>query len=294
MSGEVQNKRIVVTGSSRGLGRAFARALAAEGAELVINGTNEAALAETAKLIESSGGISTSVLGSVADMDTCEQLIETCVDSYGGIDVLVNNAGIVRDRTLLKMSAEEFNDVIAVNLRGAWACTKFAAQRMSEADGGHIVQIISASGLVGGFGQGNYAAAKAGMMGLLRTAVLEFARFKVRCNAMWPVAQTDMTQVVFDRAEAQAQAQGTPPPDRQSLGFGVPDEVAIGLLWLVSDRAKHLNGQVLSCNGRKVALWTHPSEFALKFRDSPWTLDDLDQHFKDVAPAEIHRPKHSP
>ena len=294
MSREVQGKRIVVTGSSRGLGRAFACALAAEGAQLVINGTNEAALTETAERIESFGGTSTSVLGSVADMDVCEQLIETCVDSYGGIDVLVNNAGIVRDRTLLKMSAEEFDDVIAVNLRGAWACTKFAAQRMSQEDGGHIVQIISASGLVGGFGQGNYAASKAGMMGLLRTAVLEFQKFNVRCNALWPVAQTDMTQVVFDRAEAQARAQGTPPPDRQSLGFGMPDEVAIGLLWLVSDRAKHLNGQVLSCNGRKVALWTHPSEYALEFRDSPWTLDAMDQHFEDIAPAEIYRTRMSP
>ncbi len=293
MSREIQDKRIVVTGSSRGLGRAFACALAAEGAQLVINGTDEEALAKTENLIASLRGTSTSVLGSVADTGTCEQLIERCVDTYGGIDVLVNNAGIVRDRTLLKMSAEEFDDVIAVNLRGAWACTKFAAQRMSQADGGHIVQIISASGLVGGFGQGNYAASKAGMMGLLRTAVLEFQKFNVRCNALWPVAQTDMTQVVFERAEAQARAQGAPPPDRQALGFGIPDEVAVGLLWLVSDRGNHLNGQVLSYNGRKVALWTHPSEYALGFRDTPWTLDAMDQHFKDVAPAEIYRARMS-
>lgn len=293
MLGEVQGKRIVVTGSSRGLGRAFACAFAAEGAQLIINGTNEAALAETAALIESLGGASTSVVGSVTEMDVCEALIESCVETYGGIDVLVNNAGIVRDRTLLKMSAEEFDDVIAVNLRGAWACTKFAAQRMGQAGGGHIVQIISASGLVGGFGQGNYAASKAGVMGILRTAVREFERIGVRCNALWPVAQTDMTQVVFDRAEAHARAEGNPPPDRQSLGFGVPDEVAVGLLWLVSDRAKHFSGQVLTCNGRKVALWSHPSEYAVEFRDKPWTLDALDAHFKDVTPAEIHRPKHS-
>lgn len=288
---EVAGKRIVVTGSSRGLGRAFAIELAKEGAEVVINGTNEDALGETSARIEAVGGASVSVVGSVARMSTCEALVETCVEAFGGIDVLVNNAGIVRDRTIVKMSAEEFDEVIAVNLRGAWACTKLAAKRMSDAGGGHIVQIISASGLTGGFGQSNYAASKAGMMGLLRTAVQEFGKINVRCNAMWPVAQTDMTQVVFDRAAAQARARGEPPPDPQAIGFGAPEDVATALLWLVSDRARHLNGQCLSCNGRKVALWTHPSEFAIGTRDSAWTLDALDTHFEGVAPAEIYQPR---
>lgn len=283
--------RVVVTGSSRGLGRAFACALAREGAHVVINGTNEQALQETAECIAATSGESVSVCGSVADMEVCEQLMATCVNHYGGIDLLVNNAGIVRDRTLLKMCAEEFDEVIAVNLRGAWACTKFAAQRMSEANGGHIIQIISASGLVGGFGQGNYAASKAGMMGLMRTAVLELARFKVRCNAMWPVAQTDMTQVVFDRARTQALAQGGEAPDPQSIGFGTPQDVAVALVWLASDRAKHLNGRCLTCNGRKTSLWTHPQEFAVSTRDSAWTLDTLDAHFQDVEPAQIHQPR---
>ena len=119
MAGELQDMRVVVTGSSRGLGRAFACALASQGARLVINGTNEAALAGTAERIAACGGESTSVVGSVAETEICEQLVDTCVGTYGGIDLLVNNAGIVRDRTLLKMSAQEFDEVIAVNLRGA-------------------------------------------------------------------------------------------------------------------------------------------------------------------------------
>ncbi len=291
MAGELHDMRVVVTGSSRGLGRAFACALASQGARLVINGTNESALAGTAERIAACGGESTSVVGSVAETEFCEQLVDTCVGTYGGIDLLVNNAGIVRDRTLLKMSAQEFDEVIAVNLRGAWACTKFAAQRMCEAGSGHIIQIISASGLVGGFGQGNYATSKAGMMGLLRTAVLEFSRFNVLCNAMWPVAQTDMTQVVFERVRAQAEAQGSQTPDPQSIGFGTPEDVAIALVWLASERAKHLNGQCLTCNGRKISLWTHPYEFAVSTRDSAWTLDAMDAHFKDVEPAKIHQPR---
>ena len=291
MGKAVLGKRVVVTGSSRGLGRAFAVKLAAEGAQVVVNGTNQAALAETSRIIESVGGTSVPVLGSVAEMRTCEALVETCVEQFGGIDLMVNNAGIVRDRTLLKMSEQEFDEVIEVNLRGAWACTKLSAQAMSEGGGGHIIQIISASGLSGGFGQGNYAASKAGLMGILRTAVMEFAKINVRCNAMWPVAQTDMTQVVFDRASAQAKSRGEAPPDPQAIGFGQPDEVAMALLWLASDRAAHLNGQCLSCNGRKIALWTHPAEFAIGTRDEAWTLDAIDAHFQDVAPAEIYQPR---
>src|SRR5687768_10515961 len=124
--GCVDGKRVVVTGASRGLGRAFARALAAEGAALVINGTNPDKLHETEAMISQAGGSAIPVIGSVAEVDVCKRIIATCVDRLGGIDSLVNNAGIVRDRTLMKMTPEEFDDVVAVNLRGTWACAKFA------------------------------------------------------------------------------------------------------------------------------------------------------------------------
>ncbi len=282
-------KRIVITGSSRGLGRAFAVACVEAGAQIVINGTSADALDETAELIRAAGAEPVIVRGSVADEDLCRQLVGQCVDSYGGIDVMVHNAGIVRDRTLLKMTAEEFDAVIAVHLRGAWACTKHAGLAMRE-NGGHIIQIISASGLSGGFGQGNYAAAKAGMMGLLRTAVLELTRFGIRCNAMWPVAETDMTQVVFQRAEAQAQAEGKTAPSPREMGFGKPHEVAAGLVWLASDAAAELNGQCLSFNGRKTALWSHPAEVGVTFHDEAWTVDELASHYEGVTPQPIYRP----
>ncbi len=289
--GKLDGKRIVVTGSSRGLGRAFAIGCAAQGAKVVINGTNRDALAEVEAAIADQGGTVAAVRGSVAEESVCESLVATCVEAYGGIDVMINNAGIVRDKTVMKMSVQEWDDVMAVNLRGAFACTKHAALAMREADpqGGHIIQVISASGLSGGFGQGNYAASKAGMMGLLRTCVMEFARYNIRVNAIWPVAETDMTQVVFERANAQAEAKGTSAPRPVEMGFGKPHEVAQGIVFLASDAAAHMNGQCMSFNGRKTALWTHPAENYLAFRDEPWSADDLADYYRDKEQLPIYR-----
>lgn len=287
--GRLDGKRIVVTGSSRGLGRAFAIGCAGEGAAVVINGTNTNALTEVETTIRSAGGNVMAIPGSVAQESVCESLVAGCVENFGGIDVMVNNAGIVRDKTIMKMTVEDWDEVMAVNLRGVFSCTKHAALAMRET-GGHIIQVISASGLSGGFGQGNYAAAKAGMMGLLRTCLIEFARYNIRTNALWPVAETDMTQVVFDRAEAQAKEQGAQAPAPVEMGFGKPHEVAQGLIWLASNGAAHLNGQCMSFNGRKTALWSHPAENYLAFHDEPWTADELDAYYKDVEQLPVYRP----
>ncbi|MFP6837131.1 MAG: SDR family NAD(P)-dependent oxidoreductase [Pseudomonadales bacterium] len=286
----LQGKRIVITGSSRGLGRAFAIACAGEGASVIINGTNQEALSEAEQLIQAAGGNVRAIAGSVADEAICKSLIDGCVETFGGVDVVVNNAGIVRDKTLMKMSVEDFDAVIAVNLRGAFSCTKHAALAMREGGGGQIIQVISAAGLTGGFGQGNYAASKAGMMGILRCAVQEFSRFNIRNNAIWPVAETDMTQVVFNRANAAAKDHNTPAPTPVEMGFGKPEEVAQGLVWLASDAAAHFDGQCVSFNGRKTAIWSHPAEQHVTFHDGPWTADELDEHYRNIEPQPIYRP----
>lgn len=287
----LQGKRVVITGSSRGLGRATAVEMAKAGARVVVNGTDPEALAETVALVREAGGEVASVVGSVADASVCATLIQTCVTHYGGIDVLVNNAGQVRDRTLFKMSEEDFDAVIAVHLRGAWACGKYAAIAMREQGGGQIINIISSSGLAGGFGQSNYAAAKAGLLGLQRTWVLELTRYGIRCNAFWPIAATEMTQVVFDNAGRQAAASGTPPLSPAALGFGSPSEVAQGLLWLASDAANHFNGQCITFNGRKTALWSVPREVHETFRDTPFSAAELCEHYAQVVPEELYQPR---
>jgi NAD(P)-dependent dehydrogenase (short-subunit alcohol dehydrogenase family) len=272
-------KRMVITGSSRSLGRHMALACAAEGASLIINGTNEAALESTAEELRELGASVFTLAGSVADETTCTALVATCIEKFGGIDVMVNNAGIVRDRSLLKMSAEEFDEVIAVDLRGPFLCMREAARAMVEQEtGGHIIHITSASGMVGNFGQTNYAAAKAGLMGMMYTAVKELSRKNVRCNAMWPVARTDMTQPLIERA-------GKPAAE---LGFGEPEDVALGLVWLASDAASHWNGQCLTLNGQRTALWQSQAEQHVNSKDQPYTIEELQAYLSGLEPIPVY------
>lgn len=274
----LEGKRIVITGSSRSLGRQFALACAAQGASLVINGTNEAALEEVRGELADLGASVAVVPGSVAESAVCSDLVETCVREFGGIDVMVNNAGIVRDRTLLKMSDEDFDEVIAVDLRGPFLCTREAARAMKEQGGGHIIHITSGSGLVGNFGQTNYAAAKAGMIGMMYTAVKELSRYDIRCNAMWPIARTDMTQPLIDKAGKTA----------KEMGFGEPGDVANGLVWLASDAARKMNGQCLTFNGYKTALWRSPVEEYVKEEQEPISLDELEKYYADLEPIPVY------
>ena len=270
----LEGKRIVVTGATRGLGRGFALGLAAAGARLVVNGTNAALAEQVTEEIRAAGGTAEPVVGSVADDALAERLITTCVERYGGVDSVVNNAGIVRDRTLMNMTPEEFDEVIAVNLRGTWSVSRHAARAM-KANGGHLLQIFSNSGFTGSIGQTNYAASKAGVMGMLYAWDVELSRFNIRTNALWPIAETDMTQVVFDMAKKRSEETGKPVPSAADLGFGTPETIAPIVVYLCSDRASHLRSQLFTFNGRKLALWSHPKETWIERKES-WTLDELD------------------
>jgi 3-oxoacyl-[acyl-carrier protein] reductase len=269
----LDGKRIVVTGASRGLGRAFAIALSSEGAQVVVNGTNAGLVSDLVDLITSVGGAAVPVVGSVADDALAESIVRTCVDSFGGIDAVVNNAGIVRDRTLMNMSPEEFDEVVAVNLRGTWSVSRHAAKAMRES-GGLLLQVVSNAAFVGSVGQTNYAASKAGVMGMLYSWDVELKRFGIRTNALWPIAQTDMTQVVFANATKRASDAGQPPPTPGQLGFGTPEAVAPVVVFLCSDRAAHLRSQLVTFNGSKLGLWSHPHETVLDRREH-WSVADL-------------------
>jgi NAD(P)-dependent dehydrogenase (short-subunit alcohol dehydrogenase family) len=281
--GELDGRRIVVTGASRGLGRGFALALAGAGARLVVNGTNAELITEVAGAITAAGGRAVAVVGSVADDALAEELVYTCVDAYGGVDAVVNNAGIVRDRTLMNMSPEEFDDVIAVNLRGTWSVSRHAARAMKES-GGLLLQIVSNSAFVGSVGQTNYAASKAGVMGMLYAWDVELQRYGIRTNALWPIAQTDMTEVVFTNAAKRAEAERRPLPTPAELGFGTPESVAPVVVYLCSDRAAHLRSQLFTFNGSKLALWSHPHERVLERREG-WTVDELAVALEGAAEA---------
>jgi len=277
----VAGRRIVVTGSTRGLGRAFAEGLAAQGAQVVVNGTNDALVDEVVAGITASGGAAVGVTGSVADDSVAEALVDTAVTTFGGLDAVVNNAGIVRDRTLSNMTPEEFDDVIAVNLRGTWSVSRHAVRAMREQGGGLLLQVISGSAFVGSVGQTNYAASKAGVMGMLYAWDGELRRFGIRTNALWPVAETDMIQVVFEGVRRRAEERGTEPPSPRSIGFGAPADVAGVVVYLCSPAADHLRSQLVTFNGSKLALWQHPRETWVRRQDG-WTFDEIAEALRDA------------
>jgi 3-oxoacyl-[acyl-carrier protein] reductase len=265
----------VVTGSSRGLGRAFAEALAAAGGRVVVNGTDPQTTEAAAAAIREHGGQAIACAGSVTDPEFCERLVQACVGEYGGIGLLVNNAGVTRDRSLTRMTAAEFDEVIAVHLRGAWACGAAAARAM-RASGGAILNITSGAGLFGIFGQANYAAAKAGIVGLTRVMDMELGRFGIRVNALAPVARTDMT-AVFDRGEV-----------GHELAFPPPESVAPIVVYLASDAGRHLHGQVLSFDGTQLSVWSHPEPTSTWTRPDGWIAGS----FGDALTADVMQYPH--
>jgi NAD(P)-dependent dehydrogenase (short-subunit alcohol dehydrogenase family) len=292
----LSEKAVVVTGASRGLGRSIAVAVAAAGAGTVVNGRDADNIAALVAEIEAAGGRAVGVVGSVAEEAVADRLVSTCVEAFGKIDCLINNAGVVRDRTTLRMTAEEFDDVIATNLRGTWLCGRAAARAMKEADGGHLVNIVSNVAFHGSFGQSNYAASKAGAAALTRSWAYELARYGIRANAVWPVAVTDMTQVVIDRAVQAAEAAGEPVPTAGAIGLGDPDEVAKLLVYLASDLSKDINYQMITFNGGRLSLWTHPTEVEIRDRRR-WTVDEIAAAFDGdgaIARQEMHEPTMAP
>jgi 3-oxoacyl-[acyl-carrier protein] reductase len=253
---------IVITGSSRGLGRAFAVALAAAGARVVINGTSRSAVEEVVAHITGAGGAASACVGSIADDAFCRYLIEHCVTTYGSLGMLINNAGVTRDRSMTRMTVEEFDEVAAVHLRGAWSCSSAAAHAMRHS-GGRILNITSGAGLFGMFGQANYCAAKAGIVGLTRALDLELTRFGVNVNALAPVAATAMTSV-FDGGEI-----------GHAVQFPPPETVAPIAVYLASEAADFVHGQVLSFDGTVLSVWSHPQPVATWEQNDGWRETDI-------------------
>jgi 3-oxoacyl-[acyl-carrier protein] reductase len=288
---ELQGKVAVVTGSGRGLGLAYARALAAAGAAVVVNDVDTDAVDEAVGAITAAGGRATGVVAAVGDSEAAEQLADTAVRDFGRLDVLVTNAGILRDRVLWKMTDDDFDSVVKVHLRGTFTCARAAAVRMREqGEGGRLILISSPAGQRGNFGQTNYAAAKAGIVAMARTWALELARAGITVNAVVPVAATEMTKTIpaFAPAIEEAERTGMPLPDRlrKDEGLGTVEDVAGLITFLASDSAKDVTGQAIGIGGDRLALWAHPKEAAVAFADGGWSADAIDEHWHDGVGAE--------
>ena len=244
----LEGKIAVVTGASRGIGRAIVIRLAGEGATVVINYNGSKEKAEEVKQeIEGAGGKAAVCQCNVADFDQCQAFIQKVIDEFGRIDILVNNAGITRDGLLMKMSEEDFDQVIETNLKGAFHTIRFASRQMLRQKSGRIINLSSVVGVTGNAGQANYAASKAGVIGLTKSAARELASRGITVNAIAPgFIETDMTSVLSEKVKEGAAA-GIP------LGaFGKPEDVAAAAAFLASDEAGYITGPVLHVDGGMV------------------------------------------
>jgi 3-oxoacyl-[acyl-carrier protein] reductase len=241
----LEDKIALVTGASRGIGAAIALRLASEGARVVVNysGSREAALGVVDAIVQA-GGRADAMQADVSVPSDCTALVETILARNGRIDVLVNNAGITRDGLVVRMSDEDWDAVIATNLTGVFSMTRAVAKAMMKARSGSIVNIASVVGIAGNAGQANYAAAKAGVIGLTKSVARELASRKVRCNAVAPgFIETDMTRALSS-AHREAIAAGI------AMGrFGTGSDVAATVAFLASDDAGYVTGQVLAVDG---------------------------------------------
>ena len=279
----LSGKVAIVTGSGRGLGLAYAAELARQGASLVINDVDAATAAAAVASIEAQGGAAVAVVAPVGPTQTAKQLVQTAVSTYGRLDILVTNAGVLRDTVLWKMSDDDFDTVINVHLRGTFTCAREAATYMRQNEvRGRIIAIGSPTGQRGNFGQTNYAAAKAGIVGMVRTWALELGRAGITANAVIPVAATAMTATVpyFAAAvEADAQGEAMPAFFRHDLGFGTSEDVAGLIAYLASDAAADITGQAIGVGGDRIQVWSHPEPAVTAYRDGGWTYDALDESF---------------
>jgi NAD(P)-dependent dehydrogenase (short-subunit alcohol dehydrogenase family) len=270
----LENRVALVTGAGRGIGRQFALELASQGAAVVVNdlgvslrgdAEEEDPATAVCREIEAAGGRAVPSHESVTDFAAAERMVGTAVDAFGRIDILVNNAGIVRDRTLVKMTEDDFDAVVATHMKGAFNCTRHAAPLMKEASYGRIVNVTSSAGLRGNFGQTNYGAAKAGIMGMTFVWALELGRSGITVNAIAPAGATRMTASLAGDGEVDPRLD--------------PAMNAPLVAFLASERAGHVNGQLFGRTDFSYTLFQHPKQIAWMHKDGGWDADAVAEEF---------------
>jgi len=276
---DLSGKAAIVTGSGRGIGRAYAQALVESGASVVVNDIDGDVAERCATELGAGGGKVVAEVCAVGPAESANRLVQRSLEAFGRLDIMVTNAGILRDRVLWKMTDEDFDAVIETHLRGTFTCARAAASHMRDAkQGGRIVVVSSWAGQRGNFGQTNYAAAKAGIAAFARTWALELARDSITVNAIVPNALTRMIASIPGMApmvEAAERGEPLPAMVRRGMGMGMPDDVAPLLVFLCSAAAAGVTGQCIGLGGDKLALWSHPAEVSIAYESDGWTADRI-------------------
>jgi NAD(P)-dependent dehydrogenase (short-subunit alcohol dehydrogenase family) len=277
----LKGKAAVVTGAARGIGREIAMLMASLGARVVVNdyggselGGGEAAAPadEVVSEIKKAGGEAVANYDSVASMAGGQSIIKTCVSAFGRVDIVVNNAGILRDRMIFNMSEEEWDAVINTHLKGTFAVTRAAAPIMREQKWGRIINMTSTSGLIGNVGQANYAAAKLGILGLTKVTALDMARYNVTANCISPFAWTRMIGTIPTETEAQKARV-------EKIKKMSPAHIAPMAAFLASDTAKDVTGQIFGVRGKEIMLFGHERPIMRVHHAEGWTPERIAHMF---------------
>lgn len=276
----MRDKVVVVTGAGNGIGRAIALLLGSRGARVVVNdvgssgsgnGSDSGPASLVAHEIQVAGGTAVADTNSVATPEGAEAIVQTAIDNFGRIDVVINNAGILRDRIFHKMSAAEWQGVLDVHLNGTYFVSRAAAPHFKEQQSGSYVHMTSTAGLIGNFGQANYAAAKLGIVALSKSIALDMARFNVRSNCIAPFAWSRLIGTLPDETE----------DDRKRLArmqAMKPEQVAPVAAFLASDAARNVNGQILAVRGNELIVISQPRPVASVHRADGWTPESISEH----------------
>ena len=284
--GIVQDKIAVITGGGRGIGREISLLMAEEGAKVVVNdiggdtsgrGLDPGVADTVVQEIKDGGGEAVANYDSVATAEGGKNMIQTAVNTFGKLDIVVHVAGILRDRMIFNMTEEEWDDVIRVHLKGTFNVCQPATVLFRQQQGGRIVCFSSVSA-AGNTGQANYAAAKAGILGFVRTVAKEMSKYNVTVNAIWPGADTRMTATVPERArELRTQAGITVQARRADRH---PRHVAPVVVYLASDEASDITGQCVAVSGDRLQIISHPEPVRTAFFAGGWTVEKLQELFK--------------
>ena len=302
VTGSLPKKRLagkvaVVTGAGRGIGRGIAKLLASQGASVVVadvgaalDGAGEDATpaAQVVEEISELGGRAVASYHSVATLEGGENIVKKAMDEFGRLDIVVTAAGILRDRMLFNMTEQEWDDVMAVHLKGTFSVVQPASKIFKEQGSGRIVTFSSVSGLYGYGGQSNYGAAKDAIAGFTRVVARDLERYGVTANSISPGAHTRMTDSVPDSTRDRRKGEFLPPPEGTITNE--PDQVAPMIAWLASDQASEVSGRIFHCVGNRVSLMNSPEQGRSIYKDGRWTVEELAGVFPETIGLDLVNP----